>query len=103
MNSPQPPEWSRLIDAARRAPSDQRDVTAPFGFATRVAAQAIGAARAEYLSSLFSRYAWRALGVSCALMAICVVTNLRPIMAAIDDEAAALSDASTEVESTDLS
>ena len=36
----QPPEWSRLVAAARRAPRDTRDEAAPYGFATRVATHA---------------------------------------------------------------
>ena len=43
MNSNDP--WRRLAEAARRAP-DSRDVTAPHGFAARVAARALQLAHA---------------------------------------------------------
>lgn len=66
MNSSEPNQsWQRLAAAARRAPA--ADETAPYGFATRVAAQACAAQRPEV--SLLERFSLRALGVAC-LMAV---------------------------------
>lgn len=97
-------DWKRLIAAARRAPDDgdARSATAPHGFATRVLAAARAAERVEG-ASLFERYARRALGVSCLLAIVCVAASVKPILAAIEDETVALSETSTESESTDLS
>ena len=61
-----PPEqkWSRLVAGARGA-VDPRDTSAPYGFATRVAALAGSAERMR--GSLLERFSWRALGVACLL------------------------------------
>lgn len=66
--TPQQPRdpWARLATAARNA-RDERDTTAPYGFATRVAALAF--AQERRVVSLFDRFALRAFGVSC-LMAL---------------------------------
>ena len=96
-------DWKRLIGAARRAPEDARDTAAPHGFATRVLAAARAAERAEG-ASLFERYALRALGVSCLLTIACVAASVKPIMTAIEDETAALSETpTTESETSELS
>jgi hypothetical protein len=90
MNSPLP-EWSRLVAAARRAPRNTRDESAPYGFATRVAAQAM-AGRGHFLdASLLSRYGLRALGISCVLAVACA------------EEAAALGETPVQVEVTEIS
>jgi hypothetical protein len=83
-SSPQPP-WSRLVAAARGA-SDSRDPTAPYGFATRVATLAMSAERP--ISSLFERFALRALGVACLLAIVSVAVNYSAIVtnASSDDE-----------------
>ena len=62
----------RLIAAARRAPDD-RDASAPYGFATRVAALALAQEARVY--SLFERFALRAVGVSCLLALASVALN----------------------------
>jgi hypothetical protein len=99
----QPPEWSRLVAASRRAPRDPRDENAPHGFATRVAAHAFSG-RSHFLdASMFSRYGLRALGVSLVLAVACVAATLRPVMAAIEDEAAALGETPAQLEITEIS
>ncbi len=99
----QPPEWSRLVAAARRAPADSRDSAAPYGFATRVAARAFSA-RSPFLdASLLSRYGLRALGVSFVLAVVCAAATLRPVMAAIEEEAAALGETPVQLEITEIS
>jgi hypothetical protein len=55
--------WSRLTSAARTV-RDDRDVTAPYGFSTRVAALA---------------FALRALGVSCLLALGSVALNYQEL------------------------
>lgn len=68
MNDPRHP-WTRLTAAARNAP-DERESSAPYGFATRVAALAL--AQEARVVSLIDRFAYRALGVA-SLLAICSV------------------------------
>lgn len=75
MNEPKTP-WNKLVSAARQAPADA-DVSAPYGFATRVAALALSEDRP--MSSLFARYSLRALGVACLLAAVSVAANYSAI------------------------
>jgi hypothetical protein len=101
-----PPEiWSRLAALARRAPAEIRDEAAPYGFATRVAALALGRP-AESVAALFSRYALRALAVACVLALAGVSASWRPLMSAVASEAAALEDSAAlleEIDATELS
>ena len=66
------PAWARLTAAARTV-RDDRDTSAPFGFATRVAALALGQERK--LGSLFDLLAPRALWVAGMLAVISVAMN----------------------------
>lgn len=62
--NPQPPSpWDRLAAAARRAPAEPREAAAPFGFATRVAAQAFSGLPPS-LPALFEKLALRGLFVA---------------------------------------
>ena len=70
-NDPRHP-WSRLVAAARET-RDDRDVSAPYGFATRVAALAL--AQEQRVASLFERFAFRAVGVASLLALFSVVLN----------------------------
>ena len=70
-NGPRHP-WSRLTSAARRAPDD-RDPSAPYGFATRVAALAL--AHERTMMSLFERFALRAVVVAGLLALGSVALN----------------------------
>ncbi|MEX2044510.1 MAG: hypothetical protein WD941_04090 [Opitutus sp.] len=64
--------WSRLTAAARTV-RDERDLAAPYGFATRVTALARdGETR---LLPLFERFALRAVGVAGLLAVLSVVMN----------------------------
>lgn len=56
--------WSRLAAVARQT-REPRDDSAPYGFATRVAALAFAQERS--VVSVFDRFALRALGVACLL------------------------------------
>lgn len=64
--------WSRLAAVARNVP-DARDVSAPYGFATRVAALAM--AQERKVSSLFERFAVKALCAAFLLALVSVVVN----------------------------
>jgi hypothetical protein len=84
-NDPRHP-WPRLVAAARQIPHAD-DATAPYGFATRVAALAFAQ---ERRASLFERFALRALGAACLLAvasaAINYSTIAQPMNKPIDDE-----------------
>jgi hypothetical protein len=75
INDPRHP-WSRLT-AAARAMRDERDASAPFGFATRVAAIAL--AQERRVASLFERFALRAVGVAALLALFSVVLNYQAL------------------------
>jgi hypothetical protein len=94
-------EWQRLIEAARRAP-DQRDPNAPYGFATRIAAQAVALERMPATAWLFERMSLRALGFAALLVVATVATNVSPIKRMIEEDAAALYD-DPVIELSDLS
>jgi hypothetical protein len=81
-SAPQDP-WPRLVAAARRAPDD-RDVTAPYGFATRVAALALAQERSAI--SLVERFALRALGVAFLIALVSVATNYSVLNSAFAEE-----------------
>ena len=70
-NSPNTP-WRRLTAAARTV-ADGREVTAPCGLATRVAARAM--AQERKVASLFERVAFRALGAACLLALLSAAVN----------------------------
>ncbi len=61
--------WARLTAAARQV-NDDRDPSAPYGFATRVVALAY--AEEERVVSLLERFALRAVGFA-SLLAICSI------------------------------
>lgn len=64
--------WSRLVVAAREV-RDERDASAPYGFATRVAALAFS--QEQKVASFMERFALRAVGVSCLLALASVAFN----------------------------
>ena len=64
--------WQKLIQAARHVPDD-REVTAPYGFATRITARAFEGQRPS--SSLIERLSLRAFGFSCLLAVFGVIGN----------------------------
>jgi hypothetical protein len=75
LNHPRHP-WARLIAAARNVPTEG-DASAPYGFATRVAALAF--AQERRVSSLFERFALRAMGFASLLAVFSVVLNYEAI------------------------
>lgn len=92
MNDPRHP-WVRLTTAARQL-KDDRDTSAPYGFATRLAALALSQERR--VVSLFERVALRAVGVAALLAMFSVVLNYQELstssttVVAQSDEAAAV-------------
>jgi len=77
--------WQRLVAAARRAPEDGRDESAPYGFATRVAALAM--APESPTQAVFARRLWlRAAGIACLFAVAAVASNYSVIASAFDDE-----------------
>lgn len=70
--------WSRLVAAARQA-RDERDTSAPYGFATRIAALAY--AQERNVASFVERFAWRAVAVSGALALLSVAMNYSALTA----------------------
>jgi hypothetical protein len=97
LNDPRHP-WTRLTAAARQSPDD-RDSSAPYGFATRIAALAL--AQERRVSAVFERFAFRAIAISCLLALGSVAVNYpavrtlaaSPVAAAADDETAGADDA----------
>lgn len=75
INDPRHP-WSRLTAAARTVRAE-RDESAPYGFATRIAALAF--AQERRVSSLFERFALRAVGVAALLALFSVVLNYQAL------------------------
>jgi hypothetical protein len=61
--------WQRLSAAARRAP--EGDVTAPFGFATRVVAHGFAGTTLPTTVALLEKFAWRGFvaAMACSLAA----------------------------------
>lgn len=58
--------WQHLAAAARRAPAEAREAPAPYGFATRVAAQAFGASPPS-MQAMLEKFALRGLLVAGVL------------------------------------
>jgi len=75
--------WTRLVAAARLAPADERDASAPHGFATRVSALAFASMEPTF-AMLFARFAPRALGVCALLMVAGVTLNLGTVLNAFE-------------------
>jgi len=90
-----PTPWNRLVAAARLAPADARDASAPHGFATRVSALAFSAAEPTF-AALFARLAPRALGVCALLMALGVSLNLGSVLNVFESDTVAVSDPVSE-------
>ena len=82
--NPEDQAWQKLVSAARRA-TDDRPVDAPYGFSTRVVAQAWSDPRVSG-GSLFERWSWRALTIAGMFAAVTVVANFASVRPAVDDE-----------------
>jgi hypothetical protein len=80
--------WERLVAAARQAPPAE-PVSAPYGFATRVAARAFESERPALLG-LFGRLGVRALWIACVLTMASVAANYLAFPSSDEDEQALL-------------
>lgn len=88
--------WTRLVAAARLAPADARDASAPSGFAMRVSALAFAATEPTF-SALFARFSMRSLGVCGLLMVLGVTLNLNSVVKAFEgDSVVAINDPVSE-------
>jgi hypothetical protein len=76
--------WQRLVAAARQAPAADEG-TAPYGFATRVAAQAMNEAP-SLMVAVFARFSVRALCLACLLTLTGVAANYLAFGGPSDDE-----------------
>ena|SRR5579883_2180559 len=92
--NPTPQAWQRLVDAARRAP-DERDSSAPYGFAVRVAARAF--TERPPFGSLFERFSLRAMGVAGLLALVAVAANYSSVRRLFDHETTAADDPTAEL------
>ena len=77
--------WQRLVTVARQAPIAD-DVAVPYGFATRVAARALGEAERPALLAVFGRFSIRALWVAGLLMLASMAANYLAFAGNEDDE-----------------
>lgn len=75
----------RLVSAAREGGGEAGDVEPPFGFATRVVAEAF-ARPAQSLLRAWESLSWRFLGAACAIAVLVAVTS-RPAVAEETHEA----------------
>jgi hypothetical protein len=73
MNTPEK-KWQRLVSVARQVP-DAHDASAPYGFTTRVVAQARMGDTRQASGSVLERMAFRALGVACLLAVLGAVVH----------------------------
>jgi hypothetical protein len=77
-------QWRKLTTLARQA-GDERDSAAPYGFATRVAAQAASSPTAGS-GAVFERFALRGLIVAAAFGVGAIVFSFSSIMPEPTDE-----------------
>ena len=77
--------WQRLVAAARQAPVAE-DVAAPYGFATRIAARALGEPARPALLAVFGRFSVRALWVAGVLVLASMAANYLAFAGNEDDE-----------------
>lgn len=77
--------WSRLTKVARQN-RDDRVIEMPTGFATRVVARGLMAAKTN--GSLLERFAMRMVGVSCLIALFAVVTHFSIPSSSETDETA---------------
>ncbi len=84
-----PNAWNKLVQHAQSAEpvaEDERDVSAPVGFATRVVALAREQATTASLTALLERRGWHALGMAGTIAVMSVVINLPAVADSIEQE-----------------
>ena len=77
--------WQQLVTVARQAPVAD-DTTAPYGFATRIAARALSEQGRPALVAVFGRFSIRALWVACLLTLVSMAANYIAFAGGEDDE-----------------
>ena len=90
--TPNDPKHScaRLTAAARQVNDpDSRSISAPYGFATRVAALALEQPAAVGISALFERFSLRAVGVAGLLALLSIAVNYPALAGAFNSNASA--------------
>ena len=88
--------WSRLVANARLGPpADLGDLSAPYGFAQRVAALALQ--QKPSLGALFELFSWRALAMATLIAMATVALNLKSVLKSAEDAPVTLSDPVEEV------
>jgi hypothetical protein len=80
--NPENPSWEKLVAVARRA-RDDRPEEAPYGFATRVVAQAM-AGQVQATSTLFERWSLRAVAIAGMFATVTVAANYSTFTGAPD-------------------
>jgi hypothetical protein len=96
-NTPGSTAWTRLAEAARRAQFDDvRDIPAPYGFATRVAARALSMPPTSTGPFFVAKLTLRVLGIACLLAIASVTINLGAILCDINEAAGDLGNTSIE-------
>jgi hypothetical protein len=93
MNSPDR-SWEKLVAAARRAPVETG--AAPYGFATRVVAQAYARPSASP-AALLEKFAWRGLFAAGAFSVAAVAFGFTEFGRSTTDELAAATDPVAEL------
>jgi len=81
--NPKNPSWEKLVAVARRA-RDDRPETAPYGFATRVAALAMAGVPEH--ANLFERWSWRAVAIAGLFAAVSVAANYTALTSSVEDD-----------------
>jgi hypothetical protein len=89
-NDPKHP-WARLTAAARQV-NDPRDTSAPYGFATRIAARAFEPPAALGVGALFERFSLRAVGVAGLLALLSIAVNYPALAGAFSGNSSAESE-----------
>jgi hypothetical protein len=83
--------WPRLLKAARQAPADEGDTSAPLGFAARISALAFTAPKPNF-ATLFTRLAPRALSACGMVMILGITLNIGTVLRAIEPESTIIND-----------
>lgn len=76
--------WTRLTEAARRAPQPSAEV--PFGFSARVAALAMSEPPRSSWTAMLDQFSWRALGVSALLVALSLAASYSAMTSPSEDD-----------------
>lgn len=82
--TPEDQAWQKLVQSARQV-RDERDLTAPFGFSTRIVSRALASTESS-LASVFERFSWKALSLAGLLAVSSVAANYAWVAAPSEDD-----------------